>query len=207
MTEPSRASSRRRILGLTASAAGVAALIFVGAILPAEFNRDPLGIGKATGISALWALEEVHVAANASAAAPARSETAELRTIEVDIPLGPGGDPAGKDQLEYKVRLHKGASFVYSWHVEGAKLADEFYSEFHGHTLGNGKTMTVAEYRKESGISDKGTLTAPLDGIHGWYFLNTAEGPVRVKLRMTGFFDVIPPGEPGNEAGIAAKIS
>lgn len=24
--------------------------------------------------------------------------------------------------------------------------------------------MTVAEYRKESGVSDKGTLTAPLDG-------------------------------------------
>lgn len=66
--------------------------------------------------------------------------------------------------------------------------------------------MTVAEYRKESGVSDKGTLTAPLDGIHGWYFLNTAEGPVRVKLRMTGFFDVIPPGEPGNEAGITARI-
>jgi len=47
------------------------ALIVLGAIMPAEFNTDPLGIGKLSGIARLWAPDEKKVDTNT--AGPARS--------------------------------------------------------------------------------------------------------------------------------------
>lgn len=193
--------------GLLGAAAGIAALIVLGAVLPAEFNRDPLGIGRATGIAALWAPDEVRIDPAVGQQPAASSQHGPIRTLEIAIPLGPGGDPAGKDQLEYKVRLPRGGAMLYSWQAEGAQMADEFYAEFHGHTEAQGGAMTVAEYRKESEIANSGALTAPFAGIHGWYFLNTSERPVTVRLKVTGFFEPIPPGAPGNEAGLSAQVS
>ena len=206
MTEPTQPMSARRMGWLLGGATGLAALIVLGAVLPAEFNRDPLGLGEATGIAALWAPDEVKVAPAAGQQAAASSQKGPIRTLEIAIPLGPGGDPAGKDQLEYKVRLPRGGAMLYSWQAEGAKVADEFYAEFHGHTVVKGGSMTDAEYRKESEVANSGALTAPFEGIHGWYFLNTSERPVTVRLKVTGFFEPIPPGAPGNEAGLTARI-
>ena len=207
MTEAIEPMSRRRMTAMLAGAGGLAALIVLGAVLPAEFNRDPLGIGKATGIAALWAPDEVRIDPAAGHQTAASSQNGPIRTLEIAIPLGPGGDPAGKDQLEYKVRLPRGGAMLYSWQAEGAQMADEFYAEFHGHTEAQGGAMTVAEYRKESEIANSGALTAPFAGIHGWYFLNTSERPVTVRLKVTGFFEPIPPGAPGNEAGLSAQVS
>ncbi|MBK6803225.1 hypothetical protein [Novosphingobium sp.] len=206
MTDERQAMSAQRMAALLGGAAALAALIVVGAVLPAEFNRDPLGIGRATGIAALWAPDEVRIDPAAGQLPPASVQRGAIRTLEIEIPLGAGGDPAGKDQLEYKVRLPRGGAMLYSWQAEGAKAADEFYAEFHGHTLAEGDKMTVAEYRKESETANSGALTAAFDGIHGWYFLNTSERPVKVRLKVTGFFEPVPPGAPGNEAGLTARL-
>lgn len=197
--------SARKVRWLLGGSAALATLITLGAILPAEYNRDPLGIGRATGIAALWAPAEVKLDARAAQVPSATRQSGPIRTIEVTIPLGPGGDPAGRDQLEYKVWLPRGGAALYTWQAEGASQPDDFYAEFHGHTSARQGTMTVAEYRKESEIADSGALTAPFEGIHGWYFLNTSERPLTVRLRVTGFFHTIAPGDPGNEAGIIAS--
>lgn len=206
MTEKTQPMSRRQMAGLLGGAAGIAALITLGAILPAEFNRDPLGLGKVTGIAALWAPDEVRIVPTTGQPAAASAQSGPIRTLEIAIPLGPGGDPAGKDQLEYKVHLPRGGAMLYSWQAEGAKVADDFYAEFHGHTLADHGTMTVAEYRKVSETANSGALTAPFDGIHGWYFLNTSERPVTVRLKVTGFFEPVAPGAPGNEAGLTGRV-
>ncbi len=198
--------SLRQLLWLTGSAALAGAAFVLVGVLPAEYNRDPTGLGRLTGISNLWAPEEKMVSTNGAdgKAAPAtRSYATPYRSDVVEIPLGSGDDPFGS-ALEYKVRLKAGGSYIYSWSVDGAPN-DEFYSEFHGHTVEEGKTMTVAEYRKEIGASDNGVLTAPFDGVHGWYFQNQSVNPVKVKLRLSGFYELIPDGQPGNEAGIHAK--
>lgn len=197
--------SRRGAWALLAGSASLAGLITLGAIMPAEYGKDPLGLGGLTGISGLWAPQEEQLDPDALKSAPATSQSGPMRTIEVEIPLGPGGDPAGRDQVEYKVWLPKGGAFLYQWSAAGARQPDEFYAEFHGHTPAKDGSMTVAEYRKQSETAESGVLTAPFEGIHGWYFLNTSERPVTVRLRITGFFQVIPPGKPGNEAGIAAR--
>lgn len=63
----------------------------------------------------------------------------------------------------------------------------------------------MAYYHKMSGTADNGTLIAPFEGRHGWFFQNSAEKPVKVRLRIAGFYTLIPPGEPGNEAGFRGK--
>ena len=89
--------------------------------------------------------------------------------------------------------------------MEGVADPEEFYTEFHGHTVIDSLSMTVAEYRKAVGVADNGVLVAPFAGIHGWYFQNQSVGAVKVKLRLAGFYTLIPAGEPGNEAGLSAR--
>lgn len=204
--------SRGRIVFLTLAAAAVALLILFAAVLPAEYHRDPTGLGRITGIGALWAPEET-VVPSASAApsrpgdakAPAsRSYPAAYRSDVIDIPLKISGDPDHGDELEYKVHLKAGASFIYSWTASGPADPEEFYTEFHGEAVVAGKSI-VSYYRKATGLSDNGVLTAPFDGVHGWYFQNQSLRQVTVRLRLSGFYDLIPDGRSGNEAGLHAR--
>jgi hypothetical protein len=66
--------------------------------------------------------------------------------------------------------------------------------------------MTVATYKQSFGLKGQGALTAPFDGIQGWQFSNSSEKPVVVRLKIAGFYELIPSGEAGNEAGIVANV-
>ena len=198
--------SRRRILLLTGSALLAAVVILLAGILPAEYHRDPLGLGRLTGTDRLWAPAEIVQQPMAAAAAPAsRSYPMPFRSDVVDVPLAVSGDPGHGDEVEYKVRVAKGGSYVYSWEAPGVADPEEFYTEFHGHTIVPGKPMTVAYYRKATGTHDNGVLTAPFDGVHGWFFQNQSVKPITVRLRLAGFYEMIPDGKPGNEAGLHAR--
>ncbi len=48
-------------------------------------------------------------------------------------------------------------------------------------------------------------MVAPFDGIHGFYLQNQSEKPVQVRLRIAGFYDLIPPGQEGNLARIKTQ--
>ena len=117
----------------------------------------------------------------------ARSFPTAFRTDTVDIPIrGNDGD------LEYKIGMKAGDAVVYSWEVMQTIMPEELYSEFHGHTEPVGGTGTLMYYRKATGTRDHGTLTAPFEGIHGWYLQNQSERPVVIRLRMAGFYTIIP---------------
>ncbi len=203
-----RPPSARSLALITGAAFGLATLLTVGFVLPAEFHLDPTGFGRATGLYRLGTppLKATVVSAPSGAAAPARFFPAAYRSHLVEIPLAPSGDPERKDELEYKVRMKAGDSLVYTWTVEGVPHPEEFYSDFHGETPAPaGGEAKVVEYRQATGTASHGTLTAPISGVHGWYLQNQSAKPVVVKLRLSGFYELVPPGEYGNEAGIAAK--
>ena len=197
--------SRRTIFLVTLGALLLALLILFAGVLPAEYNRDPTGLGRLTGITRLWAPEERTIETDKNGAPTSRSYPAPFRSDVIEFPLATGDDREGRNELEYKVRLTKDASYIYSWSVESVADPEEFYTEFHGHTVSDGKSMTVADYRKASGTADNGVLTAPFAGIHGWYFQNQSVGAVKVTLRLAGFYTLIEVGEAGNEAGLAAR--
>ncbi|WP_397421070.1 hypothetical protein [Phenylobacterium sp.] len=205
--EPVRPMPRGRLILAILGALVLAVLIVLGAILPVEFNRDPLGVGKLSGLSRLWAPDETVVDPASEGAARAREYDLPFRTDVVEIPLGDFLAGADQSELEYKVRMQKDATLIYSWEVVGTAEPRDFRYDQHGHTTpAPGQPMTVATYKQAFGLRQQGALTAPFDGIQGWQFSNSSERPVVVRLRLSGFYALIPAGQPGNEAGIRANV-
>ncbi|OYU73610.1 MAG: hypothetical protein CFE32_20420, partial [Alphaproteobacteria bacterium PA3] len=132
---------------------------------------------------------------------------ARWRQLTLEIKLVPGGDLAGKDQMEYKVAMKPGQALVYSWQAVDGVPDDQFYSDFHGHTVVPGKdAVDAVSYREGMGSQANGSLVAGFDGVHGWYWQNQSDRPVTVRLSLAGFFDLVPTGQPGNEAGLVAQV-
>jgi hypothetical protein len=203
---PTRPMAKGRLILATLGALLLAALIVLGAILPAEFNQDPLGVGRLSGLSRLWAPADRKVDAG-QGAARAREYDVPFRTDVVEIPLGDFLAGADRSELEYKVRMKKDATLIYTWEVIGAADPRDFHFDQHGHTTPRpGEAMSVVTYRQAFGLKQQGALTAPFDGIQGWQFSNSGEKPVVVRLRLAGFYELIPSGQPGNEAGVVANV-
>jgi hypothetical protein len=205
------------LLKMTAVAVIVATLIVVCFVLPAEFRVDPTGVGRLTGVSRLAGPKKMtasEVAAAPTAAAPAMNTAEAARYYEggyrsdfVDIPLAASGSPTRGEELEYKVHMKPGATLTYSWTTAGVTNPEEFYYDFHGEAppKGGAGEGTVVEYRQATGLQSHGTLVAPFEGVFGWYLQNQSEKPVVVHLKISGFYDLVPPGEYGNDAGIEAN--
>src|ERR1700704_251223 len=121
----SKPLSAGRMLALTAAALVVASAIVFGAILPAEFNWDPLGLGKTTGLSRLWAPREVALDTTTSAVPLAREYQSGFRSDTIEIPLRREADPTRGDELEYKVRMSKDATLIYEWSVSDIPNPEE----------------------------------------------------------------------------------
>ena len=205
--KPTYPMPRGRLILAILGAAVLAGLIVLGVILPVEFNRDPLGVGKLSGLSRLWAPEDTVVGSETAGVARSREYSTPFRTDVIEIPLGDFLAGAEKSELEYKVRMKKDATLIYAWEVVGATDPQDFRYDQHGHTTpAPGQPMTVATYKQAFGLKQQGALTAPFDGIQGWQFANSSEKPVVVRVRLAGFYELVPSGQPGNEAGIVANV-
>ena len=115
-----------------------------------------------------------------------REYAADYRTDVIDIPLGP------LEELEYKLGLNEGDSIVYQWDAVDLKDPEMLYSEFHGHTPPVNNVGDLMFYRKSTGATERGTLVAPFTGIHGWYVRNDTEAPIVVRLKVAGFYELLP---------------
>ena len=80
--------SAGRMLAITAGALVAASLIVFGAILPAEFNWDPLGLGRVTGLNRLWAPREVEFDTATAASPGARISGALSHRRDRNLPAG-----------------------------------------------------------------------------------------------------------------------
>jgi hypothetical protein len=200
--------SKKRLALITGGALLAATAITLCFVLPAEFQLDPTGFGRATGLYRLGTPQPKTVAVTAPTAAPAtRFYPTAYRSDTVEIPLAVAGDENHADELEYKVRMKEGDSLVYAWTVQGETDPEMFYYDFHGETpAGEGAPEAkVIEYKQATGLSSNGVLIAPIAGVHGWYLQNQSVKPVVVKLKMSGFYTLVPPGQYGNQAGIVAN--
>jgi len=116
-----------------------------------------------------------------------RTYPAGYRTDVIDVPIrGNDGD------LEYKIHMKAGGTVVYSWEVRNIANPEEFYTEFHGHTEPVGGRGDLMFYEKGLGSKANGALIAPWEGIHGWYWQNQSAAPVVVRLRLAGFYELVP---------------
>ena len=123
-----------------------------------------------------------------------RTYPAGYRTDVIDVPIGAGVE------LEYMIAMKAGGTVVYSWEVPTIAHPGFFYTEFHGHTEPVGGKGDVMFFEKGSGAKTSGSLIAPWEGVHGWFWSNKSASPVTVRLRMAGFYELVP-----GQAGQAVK--
>ena len=117
-----------------------------------------------------------------------RTYAAGHRTDVIDVPIR-----GNNGQLEYMIQMMAGDTMVYSWEALSVGDPQSFYTEFHGHTeVVPGQPGDLMFYEKASGAKASGSLIAPWRGIHGWYWQNKQEAPVTVRLRLAGFYELIP---------------
>lgn len=193
MNERSTKSSAQ-LLKTTVIAAGVAALILVTVVLPAEYGVDPLHTGRLLGLGALSAAKDDAGAPTESpvesspqsSIAPAPAATLmhahpqKYRSARVEIEV------KGREELEYKALLATGEPLLYSWTVAGG----EVYFEFHGEpTEGNWPKDFYRSYEiVESAAAAHGSFVAPFTGNHGWYWRNLSDQPVTIVLETSGYY-------------------
>lgn len=158
---------RAKILLATLGAVAGAALILVALVLPAEFNRDPLGIGEAFGIKGL---------SQTPATETVRVEKTPYREDDVAFQLLPF------EFVEYKYQQGKGSALLYTWTATRAVAFD-----FHGEPA-DGPEGFAESYSIGKANGESGAFTAPFDGIHGWFWENRSANAVTVKLQTAGFY-------------------
>ena len=182
------AEQRARIALAAAGAMLVAGVLLMAAILPAEYGVDPLGTGKLLGLTSLAKANAPAAGGAAATQAPPPEEleptrpgantpqTVALKQDNVTFKLGPF------EGIEYKYRMEKGASMVYSWTSTG-KVRFDFHGEPQGAPKGYAESYEMAEGQKAAG-----SFFAPTTGIHGWFWENTSTDDITVTLTSTGFY-------------------
>ena len=151
----------------------IAGLALVFVILPAEYDIDPTGVGKALGLTSIAQASEVTTveeAAQTKQPVPERTDT-----VSIEIPANKG--------LEYKLLMEKHAHIEYEWSTDG----EELYFDFHGEPKGD-TTGYFESFALTTSNNMKGSLTTPFAGSHGWYWKNTTDTPVIVTLSIKGSY-------------------
>jgi len=206
--------SMKKIAVATAIAFVVATVILVVAVLPAEYGIDPLGTGKAFGLT------DLAKASGSSVPTPPPTETAALSGATEQVLINPvlvpsptGDAPTMKDTfiaragsykidsreitlqpgegMEIKYHMDKGAGLIYSW-----TAAPPVSYEFHGDPDVKPAGKERTDYYESYDLSDKvakdqsnGTFIAPSRGLHGWFWENKSPNTVTLKLTTAGFYD------------------
>lgn len=185
------------------AASMIAAVVLLIAILPAEYNIDPTGVGKSLGLTQLSQNslpESVEVSGSsepkatlpvsetgfqAVADAPSVEQIAQRRQtpgvrsdlINIDIPAGKG--------LEYKLLMDAYTHLEYEWSTNGEPL----YFDFHGEPKGD-KTGYFESFSITTSDKMKGSLTTPFAGSHGWYWKNSTDEVITVTLSIKGDYQI-----------------
>ncbi len=193
--------SSKRLLITMVAAVFVAVLLLVTVVLPAQYGIDPTGAGRLMGLTALSSSgtrtieitdviggnEIVRTVEVADAGDPTplpnpavfQQGTEPMRAETLQIPIG------SDEETEVKVVLTAGKMVLFSWEVDRGTI----YSDYHGHDPALGPDFWVRYREQQEGSGGEGSLVAPFDGEHGWYWVNYNEFPVVVTLTVTGYHD------------------
>lgn len=167
---------------LAAIVIALAMLIF--AILPAEYNIDPTGIGTKLGLTVLAQSNTVVTESNVLTCLENHSHSTNGTNatwqdiVIITIPA--------KSGLEYKFHINKDNAFDYSWNTDGTPL----YYDFHGEPDGDHNGY-FKSYLENTHSQSSGTLNAPFNGVHGWYWENKTRKAVKVILKTSGEYKIV----------------
>lgn len=184
----------------------IGVIVLLTAVLPAEYGIDPLGTGELFGFSKLYQGDEqietndtnsslnfkkikmeklgseasVPKPSEANNPAPENQYSEREDTIEVIVPAEKG--------IEYKFKSLKYASIKYEWTTDKGIV----YIDFHGEVKQENppKNVFYESYTLAYSNNMAGTLTAPFEGKHGWYFRNETNEDIVVTIKLNGQYEL-----------------
>lgn len=181
--------STKQLIRSSLIALTVATTLMLTVVLPAEFGRDPTGVGTLLGLTEMGRIKqslaqesarsaqhtEETVTANTPVTAPLKTSTVAMsdRQDEMSVTLAP-------DQAtEIKVSTDKGEKITYNWSSTGQTTFD---------THGDSKELKIDyhSYGKGSQKADQGIIVAKFTGHHGWYWRNRTTVPLTITLKTQG---------------------
>jgi hypothetical protein len=180
--------SRRQLNKATAVAFGVAAVLLVATVMPAEYGVDPTGVGRLLGLTQMGEVKNGAATESESSGDVLTLDEEplvfSLQTGEESVLLPPG------EGREVKATMQKGGQFDYQWSTDGPAV----HYELHGEPKG-GARGEYSSYDIGSSTGMSGKFQAPFDGTQGWYWRNDSAQPVTVTVKATGMwakFEVVP---------------
>jgi hypothetical protein len=163
--------------GIVVLTAAAIAVLFV---LPAEFDVDPTGFGKLTGLTRI-----------ADPGMGPEQKRGALRTGVLTLsntPVAP--QPGNKDHWEYelapygsiefKYELAEGQSMTFRWQATAP-----LHYDMHAHPFQGGTALTES-YSISDARQMQGRYVAAFTGIHGWFWQNRSLEPVKLILDASG---------------------
>ncbi len=195
--------SKKQILKSIFIAFTIGMVVFLVAVLPAEYGIDPLKTGKLFGFNKLHKkeaiilpssslnfekilLEEVGSKPNvlrpieANNPPPEKQFAERQDTIKIIVPASKG--------IEYKVKVLKYGSMKYEW----STINDIVFTDFHGELIQDNppKDVFFESYTIAYSNNMAGTFTAPFEGKHGWYFKNLTTKDLVVTVKLKGQYEL-----------------
>ncbi|MFQ3209317.1 MAG: hypothetical protein ACI9U5_001969 [Colwellia sp.] len=170
--------SNKALVKSTIIAVAIAGLVLISFILPAEYNIDPTGIGAKLGLTALAnpvATSEIKTKASVASSTDSQKS---VDVIEIVVPAGRG--------VEYKFAMTQFNKMQYQWQTDGTVLFFDLHGEPEGDTTGYYESYAIATLTEM-----KGSFTTPFTGVHGWYWKNTSDKAVVVKLNVSGEYTIV----------------
>jgi hypothetical protein len=181
---PPAATTSNKLLRSTILAFAAAVLILVCFVLPAEYGIDPLRVGSAIGLTEMGKIKMQ--LAKEEAAESGRNAAAVSNALTANASVGERSDSMivnleSGETIEVKLAMLKGQRAQYSWQIDSGQV----YYDLHGETL---KLPRTAQHRYSEGElrSASGELVAQFDGVHGWYWENRMDYPIRIVVRARG---------------------
>ena len=84
--------------------------------------------------------------------------------------------------VEYKYTLEEGATMLYSWEATGQV-------RFDFHTIPDGKPLSASDrFQAAETEQAHGVYVAPYPGLHGWWWENTSQETVTIRVTTAGFY-------------------
>lgn len=193
----------KQIIKATLAALILGTLIFVSAVLPAEYGKDPLGTGKLLGLNRLYqsgeqsetAMSEtptypilkmadagsdpsIPMPKEANNPAPDKQYNEREDSVTVRVPAGKG--------IEFKMNVLKYGKVKYEWVTDHGVLFTDFHGEVKEEHPDPNKDEFFESYTEAYSNNIIGTFCAPYEGRHGWYFKNKNKTDVVVSIRLKG---------------------
>jgi hypothetical protein len=161
-------------------------LLYFVVVLPAEYNKDPTGLGGKLGLTVLSETEPQQITTADSISKdepviPSDKNTFTYREDEQSITVPP------QRGIEYKFNVMKFENLIYEWKtLDGSNIYFDFHGEPQGDTTGYFESYSIATTNQM-----KGTATVPFNGSHGWYWKNTTDKEITIVLKTSGNYLVI----------------